>query len=69
MKNNKNNNNNMNDAMNNNAMSNDVMSNDVSRQANVPTQKGDSTEPGFMHFEFGELNNMKKNIKAKKSDK
>jgi len=63
IKNNKNNNN-MNDAM-----SNDAMSNDVSRQANVPTQKGDSTEPGFMHFEFGELNNMKKNIKAKKSDK
>ncbi len=44
--------------------------NNVNRQANVPTQKGESTEPGFMHlYEFGELNDMKKNIKAKKLDK
>jgi len=53
-----------------NDMSNDAMSNNVNRQANVPTQKGESAEPGFMHlYEFGELNDMKKNIKAKKSDK
>ena len=38
--------------------------------ANVPTQKGSSAEPGYMHlYEFGELNDMKKKIKVKKQDK
>lgn len=42
----------------------------VNRQANVPTQKGQSAEPGFMHnYEFGELNEMKKNVKVKKPEK
>jgi len=43
--------------------------NNVNRQANVPTQKGESTEPGYMHlYEFGELNDMQKKVKAKKND-
>ncbi len=45
------------------------LNNNNNNQANVPTTKGESTEPGYMHYEFGKANDLEEKIKDKKLDK